>query len=146
MGSRYDYVILPQTPFFNYFSPLPLSSSSPPSTFENAGEFLGFFNFLRFYYRVRHAKCTFSSSLSLLRSFFCLLHIFNAEFAQFTQVQFNMTFNKDIELFLKLSLFIVNFQKRSKNGVKTLFCMIALLGTFGYFEVLLGTFGYFWVL
>ena len=58
----------------------------PLQNFENAGEFLGFFNFLRFYYRVRHTKCTFSSSLSLLRSFFCLLHIFNAEFAQFTQV------------------------------------------------------------
>ena len=70
----------------SYFPLCPFCLLRPLQHFENSGEFLGFFNFLRFYYRVRQAKCTFSSSLSLLRSFFCLLHIFNTEFAQFTQV------------------------------------------------------------
>ena len=46
--------------------PSPLSSSSPLQHFENAGEFLGFFDFLRFYYQVRTP-----SALGQVRSVYC---------------------------------------------------------------------------
>ena len=43
----------------------------------------------------------------------------------FSFLYFRQNLSKWSTAFEKLSLFIVHFQKRSKNGVKTLFCMIA---------------------
>ena len=54
----------------------------------------------------------------------CVRHCSNL----FHFLYFRQNLSKWSTAFEKLSLFIVHFQKRSKNGVKTLFCMIAING------------------
>ena len=76
--SNSSFTAQPETVAGTLMRTRPFRLLRPLQHFENAGEFLGFFNFLRFYYRVRHSVycCHFSpfckflvqNSHSLLRS------------------------------------------------------------------------------
>ena len=63
----------------------------PLQHFENAGEFLSFFNVLRFYLIIPGLTCQEPSALGLVHSVYCchfspFCTSFKAEFAQFIQV------------------------------------------------------------